>query len=51
MPKKAEFRFYQIPNGEDVLALLGGNWIRESGKSGMVWTGTRGNICRQILWG
>lgn len=29
MPKKAEFRFYQIPNGEDVLALLGGNWIRE----------------------
>lgn len=29
--KKAEFRFFQIPNEEDVLALLGSNWIRVYG--------------------
>lgn len=27
----ADFKFYEIPNGEDVLALLGSEWIREYG--------------------
>lgn len=30
--KKAKFWFYQIPNGEDVLTMLGSNWIKEYGK-------------------
>ncbi len=29
--KKAKFWFYQIPNGEDVLTMLGSNWIKEYG--------------------
>lgn len=29
--KSAEFILYQIPNGEDVLALLGSTWIRQYG--------------------
>ena len=29
--KKAKFRFYQIPNGEDVLPMLGSDWIKEYG--------------------
>ena len=29
--KNAEFILYQVPNGEDVLVLLGSSWIRQYG--------------------
>lgn len=30
--EKVEYRYYEIPEGEAVLALLGEDWIREYGK-------------------
>ena len=30
-----ELRFYEVPQGEYVLALLGDNWIRDYGHDGI----------------
>ena len=31
--KPAEFRFYELPNGEPVLALTGSKWIQVYGEN------------------